>query len=100
VVANACSAMGWKFLRSNSVKPERGVMNDLLVDYQKDSRAYVLNPQYASPTSLPLYYYIGYQILQESQESQESPSLMDNGGNVCKRITFLCIDNVLTFNVY
>lgn len=67
------SSVAWKLLKRNSVRPEETMMNQLLEDYKKESRAYVLNPKYASPTSLPLYFYFGYQLLQESK------LLMDSG---------------------
>ena len=36
----------------------------------------VLNPKFTSPTSLPLYFYFGYQLLQESD-------LLQKFGHVC-----------------
>ncbi|XP_056021813.1 uncharacterized protein LOC125651630 [Ostrea edulis] len=53
-----------KILRRNSVSPEPTEVDRVLKCY-KESRPYVLNPKYASPTSLPLYFYFGYQLLQE-----------------------------------
>ncbi|XP_056002346.1 transient receptor potential cation channel subfamily M member 2-like isoform X2 [Ostrea edulis] len=77
------SSVAWKLLKRNSVRPEETMMNQLLEDYKKESRAYVLNPKYASPTSLPLYFYFGYQLLQESK------LLMDSGHTVsCKDCKF------------
>lgn len=32
------------------------------------TRAYVMNPRFSTPTSLPLYFYLGYQVLQENEE--------------------------------
>lgn len=32
----------------------------------KESRPFILNPMYSTPTSLPLYFFFGYQLLQES----------------------------------
>ncbi|XP_056002348.1 uncharacterized protein LOC125661864 isoform X2 [Ostrea edulis] len=62
----AGSSVAWKLVKRNSVQPEQKKMMQLLGDYKKESRAYVLNPKFASPTSLPLYFYFGYQLLQES----------------------------------
>ena len=56
-------------IRSNSIGPE---INDLLEEYKKESRPYVLNPKYTSPSSLPLYFYFGYQLLQETNEMKTS----------------------------
>ncbi|XP_056002354.1 transient receptor potential cation channel subfamily M member 2-like isoform X2 [Ostrea edulis] len=61
----AKSSVAWELLNNNSVKLEENTMNRLLEDYKKESRSYVLSPKYASPTSLPLYFYFGYQLLQE-----------------------------------
>lgn len=42
------------------------------------SRAHVLNPKYSTPTSLPLYFYFVYQVLQESDElGQLGPVSLD-----------------------
>lgn len=42
------------------------------------SRAHVLNPKYSTPTSLPLYFYFVYQILQESNKlDQLGPVSLD-----------------------
>ncbi|XP_056002332.1 uncharacterized protein LOC130049150 isoform X2 [Ostrea edulis] len=72
-LAMTCSSVAQKLVKRNSVSPEGNTMEQLLKDYKMESRAYVLNPKYASPTSLPLYFYFGYQLLQESR------TLMDNG---------------------
>ncbi|XP_062589311.1 transient receptor potential cation channel subfamily M member-like 2 [Saccostrea cucullata] len=61
------SSLAWKLLRRNSVRPAEDIMNQLLKDYKEGSRVYVLNPKYTSPASLPLYFYFGYQIVQESK---------------------------------
>lgn len=51
-----------KFLQKNSssVKPEDKV-------FEGSNRVHVLNPKYSTPTSLPLYFYFVYQILQETK---------------------------------
>lgn len=43
----------------------------LLEGYKKEFRPYVLNPKYSCPTSLPLYFYFGYQLLQETEQMKE-----------------------------
>lgn len=53
-----------KFLEKNSVSPQE----DMLEGFNKKSRTHVLNPKYSTPTSLPLYFYFVYQILQEAKE--------------------------------
>lgn len=55
-----------------------------------ESRPYVLNPKYSTPTSLPLYFYFGYQILQES-------NLMEACGPV--RLLFMKILTTLKSNL-
>lgn len=47
----------------NSTSPE--VIIPLFKEF-KESRPYMLNPKYSAPTSLPLYFFFGYQLLQES----------------------------------
>lgn len=62
-----------KFLEknSNSVKKEDKV-------FEGSNRVHVLNPKYSTPTSLPLYFYFVYQILQEKKElDQLGPVSLD-----------------------
>lgn len=61
------TSLAWKLLRRNSVRPEEKNMKQLLEAFKKKSRPYVLSPKYSTPTSLPLYFYFGYQLLQESE---------------------------------
>lgn len=56
-------SLTWKFLQKNSVSPE----DSILEGFNIESRRHVLNPKYSTPTSLPLYFYFVYQLLQESQ---------------------------------
>ncbi|XP_056001806.1 uncharacterized protein LOC130048779 [Ostrea edulis] len=61
---------------SESKNPEQSechMVREILNGYREDFRPYVLNPKYPSPTSLPLYFYTGYQFLQETK------TFMDNG---------------------
>ncbi|XP_052693640.1 transient receptor potential cation channel subfamily M member 2-like [Crassostrea angulata] len=64
------SSLAWKLLRRNFVSPEEQIIHQVLEGF-KESRPYVLNPQYSSPTSLPLYFYFGYQLLQELDLTEE-----------------------------
>lgn len=41
------------------------------IDKDRETRPHVLNPSYATPTSLPLYFYFGYQLLQESNSLEK-----------------------------
>lgn len=62
-----------KFLQENSnlVKPDDEV-------FEGSNRVHVLNPKYSTPTSLPLYFYFVYQILQEKKElDQLGPVSLD-----------------------
>lgn len=79
-LAIAGYSLAWKLMRRNSIKPEEKAMNLLLEGYKRESRPYVLNPKYTSPTSLPLYFYFGYQLLLESK-------LMQECGHVCRQFT-------------
>lgn len=56
-------SLAWKLLRTNSVDPEFIIP---LFDEFKESRPFILNPMYSTPTSLPLYFFFGYQLLKES----------------------------------
>lgn len=70
------SSITWKLLSKNSISPEEDTIHELLEGYKKESRPGVLNPKFTSPTSLPLYFYFGYQLLQESD-------LLQKCGHVC-----------------
>lgn len=56
-------SLAWKLLRRNFTSPEENIKG--VLKGFKESRPYVLNPKYSTPTSLPLYFYFGYQLLQE-----------------------------------
>lgn len=53
-----------------SFNKEDKLTNQSLEGYEKDFRPYVLNPKYSCPTSLPLYFYFGYQLLQEKKTNE------------------------------
>lgn len=65
------SSLAWKLLRRNSVNPEKKIIDQILGGFKLESRPYVLNPKFSTPTSLPLYFYFGYQLLQESDLLEE-----------------------------
>lgn len=66
-------SLTWKFLQKNSVSPE----DSILEGFNIESRRHVLNPKYSTPTSLPLYFYFVYQLLQESQGLEKyGPTLL------------------------
>lgn len=54
-----------KLLRTNSVGTEFIIP---LFDEFKESRPFILTPMYSTPTSLPLYFFFGYQLLQEKSD--------------------------------
>lgn len=54
-----------------SFNKEDKLTNQSLKGYEKDFRPYVLNPKYSCPTSLPLYFYFGYQLLQEKKQMKD-----------------------------
>lgn len=64
------SSLAWKLLRRNFVSPEEKIIHQVLEGF-KESKPYILNPKYSTPTSLPLYFYFGYQLLQESELTEE-----------------------------
>lgn len=68
---NKGSSLAWKLLRRNFVSPEEKIIYQVLEGF-KESKPYVLNPKYSTPTSLPLYFYFGYQLLQELELIEES----------------------------
>lgn len=60
-------SLAWNFLRKNSISPTEQTIYELLEGFKKDIRPYVLNPKFSAPTSLPLYFFFGYQLFQESE---------------------------------
>lgn len=64
-------SLTWKFLLKNSVSPETKFPKKSREDFKMESRPYVLNPKYSTPTSLPLYFYFVYQLLQETERLEE-----------------------------
>lgn len=61
-------SLAWRLLRTNSTSAK--FITPLLEEF-KESRPYILNPKYSAPTSLPLYFFFGYQLLQESSDLME-----------------------------
>lgn len=76
-------SLAWKLLRPNSTNPRFIIP---LFEQFKESRPYILNPKYSAPTSLPLYFFFGYQLLQESD-------LMDECGPVSEACLSCCNRN-------
>lgn len=64
-------SLTWKLLQKNSICPDEAILNQSLQELKRESRPYVLNPKYSTPTSLPLYFYFVYQLLQESKRLEE-----------------------------
>lgn len=54
----------WKFLRKNYVRPYTDYIDPL--EGSNKVRQYVFDPKYSAPTSLPLSFFVGYQVLHES----------------------------------
>lgn len=64
-------SLTWKLLQKNSVRPEEKFLKENREVFKMQSRAHVLNPKFSTPTSLPLYFYFVYQLLQESKSLKE-----------------------------
>lgn len=62
---------------SKVMKLDKHNMDQMLEEYKKESRPYVLKPKYTSPTSLPLYFFFGYQLLQERNAMKKSGHVSD-----------------------
>lgn len=78
-------SLTWKVLRRNSIRPEDEIIEQILKGFKKESKTYVLNPKYSTPTSLPLYFYFGYQLFQESKCFEECGPVRN------KFLVFLCV---------
>lgn len=65
------SSITWKQLRRNSFQPGEKTMNEILEGYKKEPIPELLNQKFSSPTSLPLCFYFGYQLLKESNLMQK-----------------------------
>ena len=65
------SSITWNLLGKSSSSLEGQTIKELLGRYKNEQRPDVLNPKFTSPTSLPLYFYFGYQILQETNKFHE-----------------------------
>lgn len=75
-------SIAWRLLRTNFVGPQFIIP---LFDEFKESRPFILNPKYSTPTSLPLYFFFGYQLLQES-------NLLKRCGPVSEYIFYLIFE--------
>lgn len=56
-------SLAWTLLSTKEKSPQFIIP---LFEELKESRPFILNPKISAPTSLPLYFYFGYQLLQES----------------------------------
>lgn len=74
------------------MKLEETTLKELIEKYKKQPRRNVLNASFTSPTSLPLYFYFGYQLLEESTQWQEC-------GHVRSLIRIMYLDVTLTFEI-
>nr|XP_022311262.1 uncharacterized protein LOC111116556 [Crassostrea virginica] len=70
------SSITWKLLGKSSSSLEGQTIKELLGRYKNEQRPDVLNPNFTSPTSLPLYFYFGYQILQETNKFHECGNIL------------------------
>ncbi|XP_061190927.1 transient receptor potential cation channel subfamily M member 2-like [Saccostrea echinata] len=61
---------GGQICKSNAILPKEEEINKVFSQH-RESRAYVLDTKYSSPTSLPLYFYFEYQFLQELKKLKE-----------------------------
>ena len=75
-LAMTSSSITMQQLKKNSMKLEKITIKKLIESYKKQPRRDVLDPSFTSPTSLPLYFYFGFQLLQESNQWEEC-------GHVC-----------------
>lgn len=57
--------------KSPTIDKDTDVSKSSLVKIKRETRSHVLNSLYATPTSLPLYFYFGYQLLQESNSLEK-----------------------------
>lgn len=84
-------SIAWRLLRTNFVGPQFIIP---LFDEFKESRPFILNPKYSTPTSLPLYFFFGYQLLQES-------NLLKRCGPVSEYIFYLIFEWVfIHFSIF
>lgn len=58
-------------ISKKSIHPVKNVLKLMMKHFKKQSKPCVINPKYSKPTSLPLYFYFGYQLLQESKFQDE-----------------------------
>lgn len=94
------SSITWRLLRQNSVQPQEKTMYEILEGYKKQPVPDVLNQKFTSPTSLPLYFYFGYQLLKESHLMQKCGHVRQTSNQYVKNVIFDYItdDNVNLFS--
>lgn len=64
--------------------------NTLVKGFKFGSRPYVFNPKYCTSTTLPLYFYFGYQIWQASQKKKKC-------GQVSYSLLLILIFSIISF---
>ncbi|XP_078329886.1 transient receptor potential cation channel subfamily M member-like 2 [Crassostrea virginica] len=55
---------------------EKMTFRKLIESFKKQPRRDVLDPSFTTPTSLPLYFYFGYQLLQETNKWEECGDIL------------------------
>lgn len=64
-------SLAWELLNTNEKKEKDPQFIIPLFKELKETRPYILNPKISAPTSLPLYFFFGYQLLQESPHMEK-----------------------------
>lgn len=65
------SSLALKFLLRKTINPTKETVYQLLEEFKQLSMPCALNENYLGPTSLPLYFYVGHQLLEEMGLIQE-----------------------------
>lgn len=73
-------SLAWRLLYTNETSSQS--FNPMSEEFKESRPPYILNPKYSALTSLPLYFFFGYQFLQESSD------LMEQCGPVSLNICF------------
>lgn len=63
-------SIGFTMINQDSITPQTVHMAQVLNKY-KESRTHAMESTFSKPSSLPLYFYFGYQLLQESNLLQD-----------------------------
>lgn len=79
------NSIGGAPLLDNSIQSSQ-----LLKGLKSKTRPFVLHPELSTSTSLPLYFFLGYQILQEDKDLMESCGNVRKS-SVCLNLIFLSL---------